>query len=179
MKESSIGKFGIKYEHFKDDLLFCIKCENYKEESCFSNRKDLSIRNYKSYDCRECASIARKNDYIKIKERKLKSLNTLDGYLKTVIQHAKHRGLEFDITIDDLIDLYKKQKGLCFYTKQKLTHILGKGKIHTNISLDRIDNSKGYIKGNIQLTTRVINIMKNDSTESEFINLCKLVSINN
>jgi len=42
-------------------------------------------------------------------------------------------------------------------------------------SLDRIDNNKGYIKGNVQWVLKDINKMKNIHTQDYFIELCKLV----
>lgn len=179
VKEKSSSKFVQKYEHIKDGLLFCTRCKEYKDESHFSKRSDLEFRNYKDYDCKECVSLLRQEAYTRMRTNKLKSLNTLEGYLKTVLQHARCRKHEFNITTEDLLEIYHKQKGLCAYTNQEMTYILGKGKINTNISLDRIDSNIGYIKENIQLTIRIINTMKHDSTEEDFINLCKLVAINN
>jgi len=172
------GKFVSMYEHFKDGLLLCCRCEKYKDESCFGKRSRIIERNCKNYDCKECSSIIKRQQYIETKDIKIKNL-TLEGYLKTVLNHAKRRKHEFNLTLEDLINLYDKQKGLCIYTKQKLTYILGKGVVNTNLSLDRIDSNKGYIKDNIQLTSRAVNIMKSNYTEKEFIDLCKLVSTNN
>jgi hypothetical protein len=46
-------------------------------------------------------------------------------------------------------------------------------------SLDRIDSSKGYVEGNVQWVHKRINIMKNDLSDSEFIEWCRVVSKNN
>ena len=47
-----------------------------------------------------------------------------------------------------------------------------------NASLDRIDNSKGYIKGNVQWVTKDINMCKRTLNNESFIVLCKKVSQN-
>ena len=43
-------------------------------------------------------------------------------------------------------------------------------------SLDRIDSSKGYIKGNIQFISTPINYMKSTMTDSEVKSFLKLIS---
>ena len=45
-----------------------------------------------------------------------------------------------------------------------------------NISIDRIDSSKGYTKDNIQLVCASLNNMKMDLKNKHFIQLCKLVA---
>ena len=42
-------------------------------------------------------------------------------------------------------------------------------------SLDRIDNSKGYIKGNIRWVSRSINYMKNDMSDDMVNELIDLI----
>jgi hypothetical protein len=49
-----------------------------------------------------------------------------------------------------------------------------KDNTHT-ASLDRIDSSKGYFKGNVQWIHKDLNVMKMDLTEEKFIDYCKLV----
>jgi hypothetical protein len=43
-------------------------------------------------------------------------------------------------------------------------------------SLDRIDSTKGYIKGNIQWVHKDVNKMKWNWNQSNFINWCKLIT---
>ena len=49
----------------------------------------------------------------------------------------------------------------------------------TTASLDRIDSSKGYIKGNIQWVLKDINLMKGSTDEDYFKFLCGLVKNKN
>jgi len=44
------------------------------------------------------------------------------------------------------------------------------------VSLDRIDNNKGYIKRNIQLVHKDVNFMKYVHVQKYFIKMCKLVA---
>ena len=43
-------------------------------------------------------------------------------------------------------------------------------------SLDRIDNTKGYIVGNVQWVHKQVNFMKGTMRQKEFIKFCKLIS---
>jgi hypothetical protein len=47
------------------------------------------------------------------------------------------------------------------------------------VSPDRIDSTKGYVKGNIQLVLASVNTFKMDMTQSEFVDLCKAIAKNN
>lgn len=47
--------------------------------------------------------------------------------------------------------------------------------IETTASLDRIDSDQGYILGNIQWVHKIVNIMKQDTVQSEFIGWCRAV----
>ena len=48
-----------------------------------------------------------------------------------------------------------------------MTLIAGKGAVYSNVSIDRIDNNKGYIKGNTQLVCRSANAMKLNMNQEE------------
>jgi hypothetical protein len=59
----------------------------------------------------------------------------------------------------------KKKYGLiCPISGQQMTYIQGLGNLETNISIDRIDSSLTYIKGNIQFICRRINTMKHNES---------------
>lgn len=98
-------------------------------------------------------------------------------YLKV----CKLRKDKFEVSIDIpyLKEIWNNQKGLCNYTGIVLvlsTHTSGKSDKRFAASIDRIDSSKGYIKGNIQFVSSCINLMKNDLTHEqtiEFINIIK------
>lgn len=83
-------------------------------------------------------------------------------------QSAKHAGKEFDITVDDFeIPQY------CPYLGIELTLTLGDGHKNSNVSLDRIDSSKGYIKGNVEVISHLANKMKQDATVDMLVAFAK------
>jgi len=79
------------------------------------------------------------------------------------------------LKLEQLNQLYVKQKGKCALTGYELTAIRGKENFPTNVSIDRIDNSKGYTIDNIQLVCRKANTMKGEETQSELLDWCTAI----
>jgi hypothetical protein len=78
----------------------------------------------------------------------------------------KHLGLN-RITIDYINYLYKKQKGKCYWLGIELD-LVNVGTLRY-VSLDRLDNSKPYIKGNVVLSTRFANLGRNIATRNDML----------
>jgi len=78
------------------------------------------------------------------------------------------------------LDLYYKQDGKCALSGETLTRIglEDKGINNYNISIDRIDSTKGYTVDNIQLVGAIINIMKNDIEEKDFLLFVSSIALN-
>ena len=93
-----------------------------------------------------------------------------------IIKHcATKRNLSFDITPQQINDLYIKQDKKCALTGWPI--ILGSRKRKEDTaSLDRIDGSKGYSIDNVQWVNREINRLKNNWSDSRFIELCEAVT---
>lgn len=92
--------------------------------------------------------------------------------------NAIKRGIEWNITIEDMWNTYIIQNKKCIYTDIVL-FLEPKGiknKTGLNASLDRIDSNKGYVKENIQWVYKPINIIKNTLQHEEFIFLCKKIA---
>jgi hypothetical protein len=89
---------------------------------------------------------------------------------------AKKRNLEFSISIEEIWELFIEQKRKCALSGVELTFGTGKFDRSANASLDRIDSSKGYIKGNIHWVDKRINFMKQQFNVNEFRDLCKKVT---
>ena len=83
------------------------------------------------------------------------------------------RGIEFNVTIDEVADIQEAQEYNCIMTA--LPADITKANKNTG-SLDRIDNNKGYIPGNLQIVTVKIQMMRGSYTVDEFKEVCNLVS---
>ncbi len=92
---------------------------------------------------------------------------------------AKIRNLEYDVSNEYLWNLFLNQNKRCALTGLPI-YFTGFGtknrKIEQTASLDRIDNEKGYIEGNLWWVHKHINRMKNKYKLDYFKNLCKLVT---
>lgn len=83
-------------------------------------------------------------------------------------QRAKKTGIAFDIEITDIII-----PEYCPLLELKLEML---GQCDNSPSIDRIDNSKGYIKGNIWVISFKANRMKNTASLDELITFAKNVN---
>lgn len=72
---------------------------------------------------------------------------------------AKSRGLAFELTMDQFMSFWGKP---CFYT----------GRPIASIGLDRVDNAKGYVMGNVVPCCLAANKAKMQMSHDEFVNLC-------
>ena len=96
-------------------------------------------------------------------------------FFSAIKDGARHRNLTFDISIEDIWNLFLKQNRKCALSGLELI-LPQKCKDNTHTaSLDRIDSTKGYIRGNIQWIHKDLNVMKMDLPEEKFFDYCKLV----
>lgn len=179
-----------------DNFLSVCSAVTQKNFNTINKLKLLSIDSTFNYNC----PINKTNSLITnlIDDMQNKQITKLDnsmqkwscsfnGYIKKLYLNIKHnlkkraKNLSFKITEDDIKDLYIKQEGQCSISGIKMTYIGYQGADHTkinnwNISVDRINSSKGYTKDNIQLICVIINRMKTDLTSSELLLLCDNVN---
>lgn len=93
----------------------------------------------------------------------------------TVRLGAKARKIEFQITIADVENVYEKQNYKCAITNMPVefnsrfdNNTTNHGIIYGCASIDRIDSTKGYVVGNIQIIHKYLNIMKGKCPDNKF-----------
>ena len=99
---------------------------------------------------------------------------TLTSRFSTAKISAGKRGLSFNITKDNIRDLWFNQHGRCALTGVPMG-LTGSGWLA--MSLDRIDPYKGYEVDNIQLTCWRVNDAKHKMTQHGFEAMCEAVTI--
>ncbi|NBQ16736.1 hypothetical protein EBU24_00270 [bacterium] len=121
---------------------------------------------------------------MKKKSHNNKTIGSLSGkYWSSLVKNAKRRNIQLTLTMQEAWDIFLKQKGRCFYTGIKITHIKYLKKINNKdvyslgtASIDRINNDLGYTKDNVQWVHKDVNLMKMTLKEKYFIKLCKLIA---
>jgi len=100
------------------------------------------------------------------------------------VANNSNRKKEVDITLQYLKKLWDDQKGICPITGWKMElpiNVSGwKGKVSMKrASIDRIDNDKGYVKGNVRFVSFIANIARNRFSDKDLVAFCKAVAMNN
>lgn len=75
-------------------------------------------------------------------------------------KRAKTRGLTFNLTESDILI-----PSVCPILDIPI--FISKGMSDNSISIDRVDNTLGYVRGNIQVISNKANAMKNSATPAE------------
>ncbi len=102
--------------------------------------------------------------------------------MHSIFAGAKTRNIPISITIKYIWKLFLKQKRRCALSGTILSFEGGATENRhastskRTASLDRIDSSKGYVKGNVQWIHKDLNMMKQRMPNTQFINWCKTIS---
>lgn len=78
----------------------------------------------------------------------------------------------FDLDTDYMYQLFKQQEGKCALSGVDLS--LTKNDLNV-LSIDKIEPSKGYVKGNVQWLSWATNRAKGEMPQQKFIELCQKV----
>lgn len=117
------------------------------------------------FECQQCAAKRRGNNQA-VANGKIGEM-TLSRYSK-LKRSASIRNIPFKVSMEYLWELFVSQKHLCAITGDYIEHL-------KNASLDRIDSTKGYIKGNVQWVTYQANVSKHTMSMEQFYNFCRKV----
>ena len=108
------------------------------------------------------------------RSRKYKEKNPGNVLLNAARRRARDKKLEFDIEISDI-----NIPTMCPILDIPIHRVYTEGKkagpTPNSPSLDRIDNNKGYVKGNVQVISHLANTMKASATEEQLIKFAQWI----
>lgn len=152
-------------------------------ESIFSNTEEVFYENREGFlisqnyrQCTNCRTVFKKTSKTvtlcnKCNTDRVKSQSAEYKMLQRAKMRAKENNLNFNISISDIF-IPKKCPILNI---QLVSHSGKSGAFRDSPSLDRINPSLGYVKGNIWVISNRANAMKSDSSISDMINFAKWV----
>lgn len=128
-------------------------CPRCKEQLDIDNFKGTEKKGYCNKCTKELYHIDRSNPG-----------HRLMAIAGTAEKRAKAHGWDFDLPSDWGITQYNKQLGMCYYSGINMTmSFSGHNRSPYVVSIDRIDNKKGYLKDNCVLCCWSINAFKGES----------------
>lgn len=154
-----------------------VPCENCGKKVYYKQQQFKNVL-YKSCS-RQCAGKL-KSKYNKGNNNP-NSLNLTDiekffyNKCKDCKYRAKVKKLKFNIDYKYLLDIYNKQQGKCFYSG--LAMKIKGNKDYNTLSIDRVDSSKGYVKGNVVFCLNSINMLKSNHDLKDIENVFKAIMV--
>lgn len=104
----------------------------------------------------------------------------IDGTHEYTWRHgAEERDIEISVTWEYCKGILAKQGNVCALSGVDIHLATSMAELDGGLntaSLDRIDNDKGYVEGNLQWVHKHVNIAKKDHSQSEFIAMCIAVA---
>lgn len=170
----------------KTIVLSCTVCSKEFERRAAEHKRNLK-KGRRVYCSLSCCSKDNLDNIPKSKRHHPENLdptNRADEFspFRWHFRNCKRRNKEFNLTLEYLKELWEKQKGRCPYTGWKLKNMSNLSIVNQlpltpdRASLDRIDSSKGYVKGNVQFVSYMAQCAKHEFKEDQMIEFCDMVS---
>lgn len=126
----------------------CSKCREEKPVGDFYGNSASKTKLHSA--CKGCADLS-----VQASHRK----NIAKYLLTSAKSRALATGIEFDLKLEDLV-----VPEYCPVFGFKMAYATGRGRTDTSYSIDRLDNSRGYVKGNVAVISWLANRLKNNAT---------------
>jgi hypothetical protein len=150
------------------DKKWCSVCPSCNVEQAYTRMDHARSSHLGCWRCKKCSA-----------ESKAFSSELMGFYnnirlswFKRFRKSAQDRNLYWELTIEQVDSLWVDQEGKCALSGVLLDNAAGT----QTVSLDRIDSTKGYTFDNVQLVHKVLNMMKRNMTDENFIDWCSIVA---
>ena len=125
-----------------------------KKEKKAKKNREWYLKNKERHNAKSIAWIKNNPDKIAEARKKRREQSPLDNFRESIKLALKRKG--GDITADFMFQMWLDQDGCCALSGIKM--VWGGGKAtSTSMSIDRIDQSRGYYKDNVRLICHAIN----------------------
>lgn len=106
--------------------------------------------------------------------------NTIRKMINMAKARAKERGMDFNISHDDILQALERQGGLCALSRAEfdITAAENGRRRKRCMSIDRIDSSRGYTNDNIRITSVMVNMARLNWSDDDFVAMCAAVAEN-
>jgi hypothetical protein len=154
----------------------CNKCKEQKAITAFCvDKVHGKLRNPGRHNrvgtCKSCIAVNSRKwrkanpNYLPSYGETWRSANPEKLLLQCAAQRSRKNGLEFNITIENIVIPERcPVLNIALFLSEE-------GRSDNSPSLDRIDNTKGYIKGNVLVVSWRANRLKHDATADELIQI--------
>jgi|TARA_Y100000287_G_C14233791_1_gene363524 hypothetical protein len=91
---------------------------------------------------------------------------------------ALKKNLPFDLSKEDVMDMFERQQGKCFYSGIKLNVVKSDAsRTHDpfKMSLDCVNPSLGYVRGNVVWCAYCVNALKLKMSAEDMVNVCRSI----
>ena len=157
---------------------FCSICGNIFPMSEFYQAmgRKTSKKSYHRNQCKKCVMAQRRQ---RVESPPEKFLARTYSQLKS---SRKRQGVTFELSLNELIEIYRDQKGKCAITGLTLTFKREKNRgtgFHGNdsiMTIDRINANGPYKASNVRMVCKRVNLMRGKQTTSEFVKWCEAVA---
>lgn len=142
---------------------YCKLCNEFKPISEFhKSQKTLLCKFHHNLKSKENKKKYRQ-DPKNIQKEKIKSQErSLRLWANKLLSYTKKRNCENTLSVNEILEIYEKQNGLCHWFKVPIIPSLIK-KHPQQPSIDRLDRLKGYTKDNVVLSCYAANIGRNET----------------
>jgi len=97
-------------------------------------------------------------------------------FIRSINLRTIEKGKEKGVTLQELKEIWDQQNGICPITGWHL--LLKQENLPNQASIDRIDNSKGYVKDNIRFVALIANYCRNNFSDQQVFDFCLAVVYN-
>lgn len=161
-------------------MLTCTKCGNTKPEAEFSTSpRAKSGRDTRCRDCRRSYATDYNNrhevkDRLRVRLARLRAEGPKITLQTSLLRALKRRPTERPANISDLMAMWLAQDGRCAVSGLPMTWYRGKA-LPTSVSIDRIDNARGYSRDNVRLICYAINTFRGRWDDDHVLTMARAI----